>query len=120
MPYTDTVGVLTVGYGRAIGRIGISRDEAELLLENDVARAISDLDFAMPWWTGLDEVRQLALTELRFQLGLNGLLDFRKMREALRQKQYGHAADELLDSVVAQQAPNRIKRLAAMLRTGLM
>jgi lysozyme len=120
MPYTDTVGVLTVGYGRAIGRIGISEEEAELLLTNDIERSIGDLNFAMPWWSGLDEVRQMVLVELRFQLGLDGLLGFRKMREALRQHQYGMAADDLLDSLLATQAPNRIKRLAAMLRTGLM
>ena len=120
MPYTDSVGVLTVGWGRAIGRIGISTAEAEVLLANDVERAIADLDFAMPWWKGLDEVRQLVLVELRFQLGLDGLLDFHKMRDALRSEQYGRAADELLDSVLAIQAPNRIKRLAAMLRTGMM
>jgi lysozyme len=119
MPYADSVGVLTIGYGRAIGRIGISREEAELLLQNDINRAIKDLDFGVTWWRTLDDVRQGALLELCFQLGLHGLLAFSRMREALRLHQFDLASDELLDSRLHQQVPGRTARIALMLRTGM-
>lgn len=118
MPYTDTEGVLTIGIGRAIGRVGISRDEAELMLANDVSRAIKGLDMALPWWSSLDEVRQAALAEMAFQLGVNGVLNFRKMRDALMVHDYDRAADEALNSRWHVQTPKRCERIARMLRTG--
>jgi lysozyme len=115
MPYADTVGVQTIGYGRAIGRIGISEDEASLLLEHDVDRSISDLDFACSWWRNLDEARQGALAELCFQLGLNGLLGFRRTLDALRSGRYAEAAADLLESKYATQVPSRAQRIAAVI-----
>jgi lysozyme len=119
-PYTDSVGVLTIGYGRAIGRIGITPDEAELLLEHDIQRAIGDLDFACSWWRNLDDERQSALAELCFQLGLDGLLNFRRMLDALRTGNFGTAGAELLASKYAVQVPGRARRIAAVLATGVI
>ena len=116
--YTDTVGVTTIGYGRAIGRVGISRDEAELMFANDVGRVLRGLDMALPWWRTLDEVRQAALCEMAYQLGLNGVMNFRKMRTALREGEYDRAADEALDSKWHAQTPKRCERVARMFRTG--
>lgn len=118
MPYVDSVGVQTIGYGRAIGRIGITEEEAELLLEHDVARTIGDLDFACSWWRNLDEARQASLAEMCFQLGLNGLLGFRHMLEALRTGRYAEAAGHLMQSKYAEQVPERAKRLAAVFVSG--
>jgi lysozyme len=119
MPYTDSLGILTIGYGRAIGRIGITDDEAEALLEHDVERAIGDLDFACSWWRNLDEARQGALAELCYQLGLDGLLGFRRMLDALRTGEYATAGAELLSSKYATQVEGRAHRLAAVLATGV-
>lgn len=115
LPYTDTVGVTTIGYGRALGRIGISQDEADLMLEHDVDRVISDLDFACGWWRKLDESRQAALAELTFQLGLDGLLGFRKTLDAIRCGDFATASTELLASKYAAQVPSRAHRLAGIL-----
>lgn len=117
-PYQDTVGVLTVGYGHAIGRIGISRRIAELLLDEDIDRAVADCDL---WWTGwrnLDPVRQEVVLAAVFQLGLGTWLDFRATRRAIVEGRYEDAADHLLNSKWATQTPGRVKRLAHMLRTG--
>lgn len=120
VPYTDSVGVLTIGYGRAIGRIGITEDEAELLLEHDVDRVIRDLDFACSWWRKLDEARQGALAELCFQLGLDGLLGFRRMLDALRTSDYAAAGAELLASKYAVQVAGRAHRIATVFATGVV
>lgn len=116
--YLDTVGVQTIGYGRAIGRVGISQDEAELMFANDIGRAIGGLDITLPWWRELDEVRQSALVEMVFQLGANGFMDFRKMRTALFYRDYETAADEILNSRWHVQTPKRCERIAKMIRTG--
>lgn len=117
--YQDTVGVQTIGYGRAIGRVGISRDEGELMFANDVGRVLRGLDMALPWWRGLDEVRQAALCEMTYQLGLNGVMNFRKVRQALSEGDYERAADEALNSRWHVQTPKRCERIAKMLRTGV-
>ena len=37
-PYQDTIGKLTIGYGRNLDDRGISKEEAEYLLRNDISR----------------------------------------------------------------------------------
>lgn len=117
-PYQDTVGVLTVGYGHAIGRIGISRNIAELLLDEDIDRAVADCDLWWKGWRDLDPVRQEVVLAAVFQLGLGTWLDFKATRRAIVEGRYSDAADGLLDSRWATQTPARVKRLAHMLRTG--
>ena len=118
MPYLDTAGVWTIGYGRAIGRVGISRAEADILLQNDLAHCLQALT-ACDWWRDLDDVRQGAILELCFQLGYLGLIRFKRMIAALRRHDCETAANELLDSKYAiADAPGRAQRLARVLRTG--
>ena len=117
-PYKDSQGVWTIGIGRNIQRVGISSDEAELMFANDIGRAIKGLDMALPWWKTLDEVRQSALVQMAFQLGLDGVLNFRKMRQALMAFDYETAADEVLNSRWHVQTPKRCERIAKMIRTG--
>ena len=38
-PYKDSVGKLTIGYGRNLDDVGISQEEAEILFSADVAQA---------------------------------------------------------------------------------
>ena len=116
--YKDTVGVTTIGWGHAIGRIGISRRIADLILEEDIDRSVADLDLWWRGWRDLDPVRQEVLLAAVFQLGLNTWLDFKRTRRAIVEGRWDDAADNLLDSKWASQTPARVQRLAAMLRTG--
>lgn len=117
-PYRDSVGVWTIGYGHAIGRIGISRRIAELMLDEDIDKAIAGLDMMQPGWRALDPVRQTVLVGMVFQLGLSTFLDFKQTRRAITEGRFADAADAMLDSKWAQQTPARVQRLAQMMRTG--
>lgn len=117
-PYTDSVGVLTVGFGHAIGRIGISRRIAEQLLDEDIDRSLADLDLAWKGWRQLDPVRQEVLAAMVFQLGLSTFMDFRATRRAVEEGRYADAADHMLNSLWAKQTKSRVERLAQMMRTG--
>lgn len=117
-PYRDSVGKLTIGIGRNLDDVGISSDEAMYLCRNDVAAALADLDKALPWWRELDEVRQRALANMAFNLGIVRLLGFRNTLAALRAGRYADAADGMLASKWAGQVGPRAARLAAMIRTG--
>lgn len=117
--YRDHLGFLTIGVGRLIDERrggGITEEEARYLLGNDIARITAELDRRIPWWNGLPEPKQRALANMAFQLGVSGLLGFRKMLAALRAGEWEKAATEALDSSWAWQTPERAERIAAVLR----
>lgn len=119
--YRDSLGYLTIGVGRLIDprrNGGISHDEAMYLLGNDIDRVQSDLNSRISFWPELDGVRQRALCNMAFQLGTNGLMQFKHMLRALESRDYQKAHDEALDSAWARQTPARAKRIAHMLLTG--
>jgi lysozyme len=117
-PYRCTAGKLTIGVGRNLDDVGISSDEADALLRNDVARVCSDLDARIPWWRGLDEVRQRVLVNMGFNLGISGLLGFKNTLRAVETGDYLGAAQGMLASKWAKQVGPRAERLALMMRDG--
>ena len=117
-PYVDTVGKWTVGFGRNLTDSGISLAEAELLLDNDIQRATAGVLAALPWTTGLDEVRRGALENMAFNLGVTGLLGFHKMLAALQRGDWPTAALEALNSEWARQVGPRAYRVSRQLETG--
>lgn len=116
-PYRDTVGKLTIGYGRNLFDVGISAEEAFIMLKNDVARAITGL-MNRDWYNTLDDVRQAAILDMAVNLGVEKLLEFHVMIGALEQKDWAAAATAALQSKWATQVKGRANEIAAMLRTG--
>lgn len=115
--YEDTVGKLTIGYGRNLTDKGISDDEAQFLLDNDLGECVRDCE-SFPWFAGLDPVRQRVIVDLRFNLGAGGLRRFRNTLMAVAAGDYSAAADGLAASKWAGQVKSRATRLIAMMRTG--
>jgi lysozyme len=119
-PYRDTVGKLTIGIGRNLDDVGISKDEALYLLENDIQRAIKEATqiFGTYRWLSLDKVRQAVILDMLFNLGKTRFLTFKKFIQAVKEKDFEKAAEEMLDSKWAKQVGRRAKRLAYMMKTG--
>lgn len=69
-PGTTVRGWLTIGYGRNLVGRGISRDEAGLLLDNDLAVVERELDQHFPTWREWAEPRQWAIFELGYNMGV--------------------------------------------------
>lgn len=119
-PYHDSVGALTVGYGRNLRDRGIEEEEARYLLERDVESAEADCRTAFPWWFLLAPDAQDVCICLVFNLGVSGVQGFHEMLAALERRDYRRAADELLDSLWARQVgPGRAYRMADKLRNAL-
>lgn len=116
-PYPDTVGKLTIGYGRNLTDVGISESEAEILLQNDI-HAAQLAAGSLQIYPYLDEVRQRVLVEMVFNLGLRGVLTFKRMFAALDKGDFVAASVEMIDSNWADQVGLRAMRLAQMMRTG--
>ena len=115
--YKDSLGYDTIGYGRLLSR-GLSEDEARHLLANDVADHRNELLVHLPWAQALDEVRRAVLVDMAFNLGVPGLLGFRRMLAAVRARDWETAAREMLDSRWAGQVGHRAEELAKMMTTG--
>ena len=116
--YKDHLGIETIGVGRNLVDRGLSDEEVDYLLTNDITIVENELDNGLSWWRDLDEVRQRALADLAFNKGLPRLHGFVKMLDALQRRDYHAAADELLDSKYAKQVGERSNRVAEMIRTG--
>ena len=117
-PYRDTVGKLTIGYGRNLDDKGITRAEAELMLDKDMADAIDDAS-TLPYWEQLDPVRKLVLSDMTYNLGLSRLLKFKRMHAALELPDYVLAAHEMKDSRWYKQTERRAKVLVEAMITGI-
>jgi lysozyme len=118
--YKCSANMITVGVGRNIdedGGLGLSDDEIDYLLANDIKRCKQEL-VALSWFVDLDEVRQDALINLCFNLGLTRLLGFRNAMAAMAEGDYEKAADEFLDSRWATQVGQRAVEVTNMIRSG--
>ena len=119
--YQDSLGFWTIGVGRLIDSRkggGLSPDEIDMLLENDIKRNYEAVLAALPWMEKLNDARQAVLIGMAFQMGIGGLLKFKRALGSIEDGQYSEAAMEMLDSLWAQQTPERAKRLAKQMETG--
>lgn len=116
-PYRDTVGKLTIGYGRNLDDVGITVEEATRMLHHDIAECIKQLE-TLAVFSRLDEVRRAVLIDMTFNLGFAGILGFKKMWKAIEAGNYERAADEMLNSKWARQVGRRAMRLSDMMRSG--
>lgn len=118
-PYFCSAGKMTIGYGRNLEDVGITKEEAELLLEGDIVKAVVALDVAKgDKMMYLNDTRKFVLTNMCFNLGLTRLLKFKKMWQAIDNKDFETAAIEMLDSKWASQVGFRALELAEMMRSG--
>ena len=121
--YKCPAGKWTIGVGRNLEDRGITEEEALYLLRNDIEISINELMLAFPWFSRLDEGRQMALVDLHFNLGLNTLKSFKKtlrlMEAAIEGKvSWSEVSSELLNSKWADQVGHRSQTIANMIEGG--
>ena len=117
LPYQDSLGVWTVGYGHNM-EVPLSDRAIEQILEDDLHSAVSELDRAFPSWKQHSENRQDVLVEMIFNLGAPRLSSFKNMWKALDDKDYPQASAEMLDSKWASQVGQRAETLAMAMLDG--
>jgi lysozyme len=119
--YKDQFGFLTIGYGRLIDKKkggGLSQDEMDYLLSNDIRKVTEKVLQALPWVNTMNEARQAVVFSMCFQMGLEGLLGFRSTLNSMRDERYADAAEGMRRSLWAKQTPERAKRLAYQMDSG--
>jgi lysozyme len=125
-PYRDSLGLWTIGIGHLIGEDfrtwKISQSVINALFLGDISEAkqICHRIYGAHFFENdLDEIRQVALLNLAFNLG-NRLEGFKKANQAIMAKDWERAADEFLDSKWAKQVKSRSDRVAHCIRFGVL
>lgn len=117
-PYRDAVGKLTIGYGRNLDDVGISKLEAEVLLDHDLHDVEMACRALFGWFDALSELRQRVVVEMAFNLGIAGFSAFHKTIAAIEARDYELASRQMLASKWAKQVKGRAIRLAELMRDG--
>ena len=110
-PYYDSRGVLTIGYGTNISKI--TQAEAEMLLSERLDAAQDALYLALPWLRVETQNVRDALADMAYQLGVEGVLEFKEMLALIGEHKYEAAQKEALNSKWARETPERAQRVVA-------
>lgn len=114
-PYRDTVGKLTIGYGRNLDDVGINDEEALHMLLNDARKALEEAE-TFDWFKKLDLDRASVIVNMIFNMGLPRFRQFKKTIAALEESDYEKASEEMLDSLWAKQVGRRAIELSEIMR----
>ncbi len=118
--YLCSAGYETIGVGRNISKsgMGLSDDEVDYLLENDIVRVVKELSTEYPWFNSLDDVRKDAMIDISFNLGATRLRGFKRALAAMEVADYKMAAKEFLDSKWSRDVKGRATELCYMIEMG--
>jgi lysozyme len=116
-PYLDSTSHMTIGYGRNLDTVGISRTEANIMLDNDIYNVETELK-RLPQYNALNGVRQTVIANMTVNMGLPTVLQFKKMWRAIDNMDWEEAAEEMLASRWHQQVGRRAEELAQIMRDG--
>ena len=123
-PYLDSLGKATIGFGHLI----TEEDEFEegkqypkeqllKLFDKDFEKAEMGADQLVGSIQELHIEAKNVITEMVFQLGTQGVRNFRNMISALQDRDYQRASAEMLDSRWHAQTTNRCESLAKIMAT---
>lgn len=116
--YKDHLGNPTIGYGHLVlpsesFPCGLTEEEADKVLAKDIAiaqKGVKSLKIDLP-----DDWNEFLIIMV-FQLGLDGVKKFKKMLQALKDKNYKLAVAECKNSLWYRQTPNRVNQMIAGLK----
>jgi len=135
--YTDSVGKPTIGIGFNLadpvnqeilakegidhnalikGKQSLSDEQIRSLYERSFINAYRDAKAFLPDLDKHPEAVQKAVIDMAFNMGRPTLMGFKKTRKAFQDRNYQAAADEMLDSLWAEQVGDRATSLANMVR----
>lgn len=115
----ELFGTTSISFNTAnqiLSNRGITKEQAYMLLNNDITKCIKQLE-RQPFWKSVvdDENRKNAIIDLCFNMGINRLLEFKKTLAAITNKDWKTAADNLIDSKWYTQVGDRGDRIVKLI-----
>ena len=123
-PYQDTRGKTTIGIGRNLTDVGLSRAEAIELMRNDIAKIYTRLlTDRYAWVLDLGPVRRDVVINMVFNMGLRKFLGFKLAIKAMKAGEWKEAEHQMLytngvKSLWHKQVKGRARELGTMMRRG--
>ena len=129
LPYQDTRGFETIGYGTkfplldsdwncdAFTHAGVTERQADCLLRSRLSDHYIELSHRWGPFNKQPEPVQMALLDMVYQLGVDGVLGFHEMLPALARHDYAAAIREAMDSVWDRETPSRVDRVVSVFRS---
>lgn len=112
-PYKDTVGVWTIGHGLTY----ITEEESEWIVRKRLATIEKLLSVAIQDFLRLPIEAREVLIEMGYQMGAQGVLNFRRTIKYMQDSDWKEAAEAMMESKWASQTPNRAKTLSEVIRS---
>lgn len=131
--YLDSKGYPTIGIGHLIvpidrknfetinGKLTITAQQAEKLFKKDIADSIIAAKMWLGvYWDLLSINRQAVVVGMAFQMGKGALEDFGPTRQHIIRGEWKDVAEHFLGTKWYVDTPNRVKRMAEIMVTGLL
>lgn len=117
--YKCSADKYTIGVGRNLEDRGLSDDEIDYLLKNDVTYAVKQAKDLVRNFRVLSDRRQEVIVSMIFQLGSTGFKNFRQTIAYIEASKFDQAATEMLDSKwYKKDTPARAKAHSEQMRIG--
>jgi lysozyme len=120
LPYLDSEGNSTIGWGRCLSTKGVSQAEADLLFSHDLDDALAGVASHVPGYAALNDARKIILADMCFNLGLAGIMGFHNMIKYLARNDFASAGKEMLNSLAAHKEPNRVNWWSTVMVSGAL
>ena len=130
-PYPDTRGKTTIGVGRNLTDVGISKPEAMEFLRHDIAGIYSQILGGVTrvdrgkhtWILDLGPVRRDVVIMMIFNMGMRKFLGFKLAIKAMKAGEWKEAEHQMLytngvKSPWHKQVKGRARKLGRMMRSG--
>tara|TARA_Y100001970_G_scaffold22886_1_gene26668 strand:- start:8487 stop:8927 length:441 start_codon:yes stop_codon:yes gene_type:complete len=116
-PYRDKLGFLTIGYGHLILHYEkhltdkkLRKKDLEKIFDDDFNKAVNDFNLHLRTLYPNKQESEL-LIEMVFQIGLTGVLKFKKLLKNMSARKKYLVCFEMMNSLWYKQTPKRVKFL---------
>lgn len=110
--YLDSMGIGTIGHGLT----WMTEEESSNIVYKRAPGSLMWLTNAQPMLLNKPDEVSMITYHMAYQMGLEGVLNFKKMWAAIEVDDYVTAAAEMINSRWAMQTPARANRLADRMR----
>lgn len=118
--YDCPAGFKTIGYGINLEMTPIPEPIAELWLRH-ILSSINLQIARHEWFRSLNDDRRVVILDMCYQMGVSGVLKFKRMIAAIESGDYDEAANQMADSKWAKEdSPNRARRNIKVMRDGCL
>ena len=114
--YLCPAGKITIGFGHNIEDNPISARAAEIILQDDIGNTLAECE-RLDYFHALSDVRKRVIMNMVFNMGMPTFRRFKQMAEAIHDRNWQRASEEMIDSAWFRQTGDRAKRLVNMMLT---